>query len=232
MRGGCCRRLDEKSGLRRLRPIRGDCGLRSLSQQGDDEGRGDRSGMTEGGWGSTILKDGAAVAGGSVQRVRAGADVPLATPGMVVMVLVPPPAIAASAISGTASKAGASTDSPARSSPPPLDCGGRVPGPPMRGRGARTSAGPSTPRGGMTISAPAGTTTRCCAITGETTAKAAMRARGTQRMVAIKPISPAPIKWNHPGFPITCRAMITRMISFVPSRMRCTRRSRTIFSMP
>ena len=36
----------------------------------------------------------------------------------------------------------------------------------------------------------------------------------------------------HREAPISSRPMMTRMISFVPSRIWCTRRSRTIFSMP
>ncbi len=41
---------------------------------------------------------------------------------------------------------------------------------------------------------------------------------------------PSPGPYRAPA--ISPRAMITRMISFVPSRMRWTRRSRTIFSIP
>ena len=37
---------------------------------------------------------------------------------------------------------------------------------------------------------------------------------------------------SHACSAISARAMITRMISLVPSRIWCTRRSRTIFSMP
>lgn len=42
----------------------------------------------------------------------------------------------------------------------------------------------------------------------------------------------APTRWGDGGQPSTPRPMTTRMISFVPSRIWCTRRSRTTFSMP
>ncbi len=49
--------------------------------------------------------------------------------------------------------------------------------------------------------------------------------------VRVRVLVPVPVP-GHQAAPVRPRATMTRMISLVPSRIWCTRRSRTIFSMP
>ncbi len=71
-------------------------------------------------------------------------------------------------------------------------------------------------------------TTRCCALTRLAAMGPPMLPRPMKAMVVIARVRPsASVSPAH-----IARATMRRMISFVPSRIWCTRRSRTIFSMP